>query len=68
MIGVSVSSDQNKSSNQQSQDQQAQSAQESLANKGQKRSAPEHPPATPVDQRSNSANFGECESDDTTTF
>jgi hypothetical protein len=32
---------------------------QSSASEGQKRSAPEHPPATPVDQRSNSANFGE---------
>jgi len=57
-----MSNNQNQSSNQESQNQQnqeSQSAEKSSASEGQKSSAPEHPPVTPMNQRSNSANFGE---------
>lgn len=41
----------------------------SSVSEGQKKSAPEYPPATKRSQRTNSANFGEGKSDDdTATF
>jgi hypothetical protein len=63
-----MSNNQNQPSNQDSQNQQSQSTQKSSADEGQKRSAPEYPPAAPLTQRSNSANFGEDTTKDTTKF
>ena len=54
-----MSNNQNQSSKQDSQSQQSQPTKRSSADEGQKRSAPEHPPAAPMAQRSNSVNFGE---------
>lgn len=54
-----MSNNQNQSSNQEPQSQQTQSDQQSSTNEGQRRSAPEYPPATPKELRTNSANFGE---------
>ena len=63
-----MSNYQKQPSNQDSQSQQSQSAKQNSANEGQKRSAPEHPPATPMAQRSNSANFGEDNGKDVTNL
>lgn len=60
-----MSNNQNQSSNQ---DSQSQPTSKSSADEGQKRSAPEDPPAAPQTQRSNSANFGEDCSKDIVTF
>jgi hypothetical protein len=63
-----MSKEQKQSSNRDSQSQQNQSTQQSSASEGQKRSAPEHPPATPMHERSNSANFSEDSDKDTAKF
>jgi hypothetical protein len=63
-----MSNNQNQPSNKDSQSQESQPTQKTSVDEGQKRSAPEHPPAAPLTQRSNSANFGEDNTKDTTKF
>jgi hypothetical protein len=55
-------------SNQDAQNQQNQPTEKASLDEGKKRSAPEYPPAAPLTQRSNSANFGEDNTKDTTKF
>jgi hypothetical protein len=65
-----MSNNSSKSSEQksESQHQHNQSTSQDSSSKGQRRSAPEYPPATPRDQRTDSANFGEGDRNDVAEF
>lgn len=65
-----MSNNLNESSDQklESQHQHNQSTSQDSSSKGQRRSAPEYPPATPRDQRTDSANFGEGDCNNVAEF